>query len=529
MMHVHAVVMASQEPQSLYDCDSTGRYKAADSSVAATSIGLVVLMRDDLSEALEAMIQTHLLDCVSGYRGSLQLAMDAAGNGWLPSSSDERVSVLVRHLVQAGGSEPDVFLVRVGLTVPGIQRGIRPPLLVLSESRGGLSAARMAEAVGQVERLGEALAVGRYMQPGLSSDTGEAISELFSLLPKERAATASSQIDLYGRLSEAEASQLAAVAVDFLGGGTTEIRRIGGEILQRLACFRFQPLDPAVCGSLVQRALLCPASVYRDAPESVATELHALLVRPRDRVAWGHLLSSLAWTRSEKAREAFWSWRENPPEWTSHVLVPPSSFLYDAGWSLDATGNRRDLASTVCFRLLPDRVGESSRVDCFGRAEGNCIACRSTLCLLFDFSEFDLSALGEPWAEAPRRILTCVVCSCYGTVFADYRGGFEALHRPCTDAEFVEDAWLPDPTTRSVSAARFPPFATAEPFALDDASTLGGVPSWVQDPDYPVCPRCSAPMMFLAQFDNGSVGEEGIYYAFFCGNCRISAVNYQQT
>jgi len=38
-------------------------------------------------------------------------------------------------------------------------------------------------------------------------------------------------------------------------------------------------------------------------------------------------------------------------------------------------------------------------------------------------------------------------------------------------------------------------------------------------------------MKFLAQFDNGPMTppEEGIYYSFYCPDCRIAAVNYQQT
>jgi hypothetical protein len=64
---------------------------------------------------------------------------------------------------------------------------------------------------------------------------------------------------------------------------------------------------------------------------------------------------------------------------------------------------------------------------------------------------------------------------------------------------------------------------------LDDASTVGGVPMWLQDAEYPRCIECDRYMSFLAQHDNGPLGEEGIYYAFYCARCRISAVSYQQT
>jgi hypothetical protein len=64
---------------------------------------------------------------------------------------------------------------------------------------------------------------------------------------------------------------------------------------------------------------------------------------------------------------------------------------------------------------------------------------------------------------------------------------------------------------------------------LDDSSTLGGVPMWVQDTDHPRCVECGRVMTFLAQHDNGPLKEEGVYYAFFCSSCYIVAVNYQQT
>jgi len=37
-------------------------------------------------------------------------------------------------------------------------------------------------------------------------------------------------------------------------------------------------------------------------------------------------------------------------------------------------------------------------------------------------------------------------------------------------------------------------------------------------------------MVFLAQIDNGYFdGKEGIYFAFLCAPCRVTATCYQQT
>jgi hypothetical protein len=62
-------------------------------------------------------------------------------------------------------------------------------------------------------------------------------------------------------------------------------------------------------------------------------------------------------------------------------------------------------------------------------------------------------------------------------------------------------------------------------------SQLGGLPSWIQNPDFPVCPRCDTMMCFLGQVDSGNEfpGWEGMLYAFLDLECGIAATCYQQT
>jgi hypothetical protein len=64
---------------------------------------------------------------------------------------------------------------------------------------------------------------------------------------------------------------------------------------------------------------------------------------------------------------------------------------------------------------------------------------------------------------------------------------------------------------------------------LNDASTLGGIPMWLQHTEFPRCIECGRFMTFLAQHDNGPLRDEGIYYVFFCAQCHVAAVTYQQT
>jgi hypothetical protein len=62
-------------------------------------------------------------------------------------------------------------------------------------------------------------------------------------------------------------------------------------------------------------------------------------------------------------------------------------------------------------------------------------------------------------------------------------------------------------------------------------SQVGGLPTWIQDAEYPTCPDCSQKMPFIGQISNEDFMEygEGIYYAFRCPQCNVSATCYQQT
>lgn len=61
-------------------------------------------------------------------------------------------------------------------------------------------------------------------------------------------------------------------------------------------------------------------------------------------------------------------------------------------------------------------------------------------------------------------------------------------------------------------------------------SQIGGHPSWVQDPEYPVCPCCERRMP-LGQVDYADFDElaEGIFYMFVCPQDGITATTYQQS
>ncbi len=55
-------------------------------------------------------------------------------------------------------------------------------------------------------------------------------------------------------------------------------------------------------------------------------------------------------------------------------------------------------------------------------------------------------------------------------------------------------------------------------------SRIGGVPDWVQGPEYEQCPVCGKRMQFLSQIHNGLFYINTAIYVFWCNSCRMSAV-----
>ncbi len=119
---------------------------------------------------------------IRGYRANFLAVMKAIEQGWIPEGVEpgltEHLDALRDHLAATGVPENDTFLLRYALTVPGMQRGIVPPLLVLEPNRSGFSERRKREAAGQVNRLGEALSLARAFLTGLSRETSQALENL---------------------------------------------------------------------------------------------------------------------------------------------------------------------------------------------------------------------------------------------------------------------------------------------------------------------------------------------------------------
>ncbi|MNC26362.1 hypothetical protein D3C75_744890 [compost metagenome] len=132
------------------------------------------------------------------------------------------------------------------------------------------------------------------------------------------------------------------------------------------------------------------------------------------------------------------------------------------------------------------------------------------------------------------RIAACMNCNCYGTVYT--KVGLDGSYS-WSEYNTIPD-YLPEPDvteeqawhTMGLSRQRMGTYEGGYWMVEAPTSQIGGHPSWIQDAEFPACPCCSETMMFTGQIDmEHAADSEGIFHAFLCHSCLITAVNYQQT
>ncbi len=475
------------------------------------------------------LIESRVCMTIRSYRGNLLVVTHTIDAGWIPNGNEPgiegHVQALKEYLASTGRPEADPFLLRLALTVPGRQRGVVPPVKALELNGNGFTDRRKQEAAGQIDRLNEVLSLARRFLSGLSTDTSQALRQLADIAVAPADKASSDWLDQIQSLSTEESGKVSAIALQCLENIARPVHELGVDLLESLACFRFEPLGSDICRLLRTKGIFWLASLYRDAGESEANALLDLLEEANDTLAINHLLLCVAWTRSNIAVERFRDWSQQSPSWASLLHVPPADYLPSAGWCLNANGELHDLISMNCHRLQPaDRAGPDA-IRCFIPCRQKCPGCESPTVVLFDFTTIQ----AELPENAPVKVYCCLYCSMFEPTFVRYflDQSWEWLPSEATNPRTFD--FVIKPRNVSLVMEKCPPFASEKVFELDDATAIGGVPMWLQDAEYPHCPTCGNWMTFLAQHDNSAVQNEGIFYAFFCPSCKMSAVNYQQT
>jgi hypothetical protein len=239
---------------------------------------------------------------------------------------------------------------------------------------------------------------------------------------------------------------------------------------------------------------LQPGFVFHRAAPKIRNLLtqHLARVAGHDRLLTDKLLSALAWVGDERVVELFAGWRTEPPSWAADLYIPPYQYAKEAGWELSPDGDRRNLYHEICYPLI--RSDAAATPD-------------SAATILTDTNLFELDGTSDT--------LTFLGCRQHIVV-------------PIADTTLVGD--LP---RRSLVLADTPrsPWHAAIDSLPTQYSQIGGHPTWIQDAEYPTCGKCSKTMPFIGQIscEDVEANREGIFYAFLCADCAMTASTYQQT
>ncbi len=337
--------------------------------------------------------------------------------------------------------------------------------------------------------------------------------------------------ELYSRLNAEQAGRLMTMAADAMRAGNEDFAE---DIAKSLATLTDYPLD-LMLEAWIERNHFWPSVVFRSAGAAIRDAVVGAL---ESGTANANLaLSALAWIGDAKVRELFREWEASPPRWRSSLHVGPAHYANVAGWEL-GTHERRNLFHDECWAItpaLPNQAPDKS-LRLMHEVSQSCPWCHRQLIYLvvLDLADERFAFLGVSGERLP--ILTCDACNCYGAAFIYSRIAPDGVVRLADENKRPD--WLRDDVSSWEHPWEQVPVCLHQRRAIHAVdgwdsvglSQIGGLPTWVQDAEFPKCPDCAGTMKFVAQVDNGQFPyHEGVYYAFLCASCRVTATTYQQT
>ncbi len=334
---------------------------------------------------------------------------------------------------------------------------------------------------------------------------------------------------LYCELNIQDQLRLAEYAESLIG---TNRNREAEDIVLCLAAFTDAPLENCL-RAMVSKGIFRPSLPFHCSSAELRDDLISRL--EHDNENRNSILLALSWIGDLRVIELFESWRKQPPSWTNKLYIPPQDYAREAGWELTDDGQRRDLFFHGCLKLVNEHSSSPREFKVITEREDTCPWCSSKLTTLFKVTPSILGLSKHQSEINDIQVITCEICTLFGLIFGQVDSdGNSSLALYNLRPEYLPDAsttWDRLPQDSLTLAGK-----RSEKFAADSGlpttfSQIGGLPTWEQDAEYPTCPGCSKTMMFLAQIDHADIDDytEGIYYAFFCPTCRVTATGYQQT
>lgn len=335
---------------------------------------------------------------------------------------------------------------------------------------------------------------------------------------------------IFAGLSPMQEQKLAEIAADAIRGGDEDL---GENIGKSLATLTEANLDDMLHAWL-DGGHLWPSVAFRNAGPSVRDRIFEMIAAGTERL--NHALCALAWIGDPAVVAKFAKWEESPPVWRSLLHVGPSTYALVGGWEL-TKGGRRNRFFDECFALeIVPEDAPASGVQLLSERPEKCPLCGDALIHLLEIPTGDGPLRFLPFSGSSLPVLTCERCTGWGEfTFAHIGPNGAAAWHPANPKTARESAvgfeWERGPWCgKRVALRKRSAIHTVDSCMELPATQIGGMPTWVQNEAYPNCPDCGQTMMFLAQLDNDAFPRhEGTYYAFLCGECRVTATTYQQT
>lgn len=338
--------------------------------------------------------------------------------------------------------------------------------------------------------------------------------------------------ELYRELSEHEQAALVAFCIEKAKLGNTELIEL---ICLELVAFKNTDLTK-LHEFMLENSEYFPGMLFKNAKSHIVKDL---LQRLNEDVKNRNLiLQALAWAGDENVVAKFFEWSSSPPSWGNEFYCPVSKLSQDAGWIINHTKKKKKLFLEKCYPLLlNENMKNASDVPVCTPSEISCKWCNGKLTNLFIFDLNNPIFEFLPFEGNKLTIATCEVCVTWvNPIFMEVSNAGEVSWSICN--EKIDKISL-DP----LNYMRMPMnklYMSKEPRAVDYAanwslpttfSQIGGMPTWIQDPAYPDCPKCKNTMVFIAQIakEDFKTNDEGMYYNHICFTCNITATGYQQT
>lgn len=341
---------------------------------------------------------------------------------------------------------------------------------------------------------------------------------------------------IYISLSDQEAGSMLKYALELLAVNNESEAE---DILLSLVCYRDYNISDAL-PELIQRGLFYNPILFKDSPQVIRDQLLERITSDEDNR--NHLLLVLGWIDDSVVIDQFHQWQKQPPKWTGQLFVTPENFALDGGWELTPDGERRNLINRVCYPIRQvhkqnDNVNNEYHAHFLEISSATCPWCKRKLTKLMDVATTHPALQYLNLSMENLQVVTCECCGGFSTIFMELDNkGMPVWSRFNQEPNYLPDFDDVNSNTESLvplslsSEPQSPYYASVWTMSQLD-SQIGGHPSWVQDPEYPICPCCELRMRFIGQLDFADFDEyaEGIFYMFICPENRITATIYQQS